>query len=53
MVTEEGDSEAASQRLSLTTIVGKEIKTAEDLSLARQEREKGEEYVSQVFGESD
>uniref|UniRef100_A0A093V5P9 Uncharacterized protein n=1 Tax=Talaromyces marneffei PM1 TaxID=1077442 RepID=A0A093V5P9_TALMA len=45
VVTEEGDSEAASQRLSLTTMVGKEIKTAEDLSLARQEREKGEEML--------
>jgi hypothetical protein len=45
VVTEEEDSEAPSKRFSLTTIRGREIKTAEDLGLARQEREKGEECV--------
>lgn len=45
MVTEEEDSEAASKRFSLTTTRGREIKTAEDVGLARQEREKGEECV--------
>ncbi|EED15945.1 conserved hypothetical protein [Talaromyces stipitatus ATCC 10500] len=45
VVTEEEDNEAMNRRLSLTTTRGREIKTAEDLSLARHEREKGEEIL--------
>lgn len=45
VVTEEEDSEDVSRKLSLTTARGKDIKTAEDLGLARRERERGEECV--------
>lgn len=45
MVTEEEDSRDVSRKLSLSTARGKEIKTVEDLVLARRERERGEEYV--------
>jgi hypothetical protein len=49
VVTEEEDSEDVSRKLSLTTARGREIKTVEDLGLARREREKGEECVSCVW----
>lgn len=45
VATEGEDSEDVSRKLSLTTARGREIRTVEDLELARREREKGEEYV--------
>ena len=45
MATEDEGGEDVSRKLSLTTVRGRNIKTEEDLTVARQQREKGEEYV--------
>ncbi|GAM37378.1 hypothetical protein TCE0_023f07252 [Talaromyces pinophilus] len=45
VVTEEEDGGDESRKLSLTTARGREIKTVEDLALARKERERGEEIL--------